>query len=89
MRIIVLFRPNSENSRKVEDYISDFERFHPGEKLEVTDVDSPEGVDLMRIYGITDHPCILALSNEGHMQQMWQGVDKMPTMNDLIYYSQQ
>lgn len=89
MRILLLYRPNSENSRRVEEYIADFERFHPGNKIEVTDVDSVEGIELLRVYGIIDHPTVLALSNEGHMQQLWQGIDKFPAMNDLIYYAQQ
>lgn len=89
MRIVVLYRPESENSRRVEDYVSDFERFHPGDKLDVMNVDSPEGIELMRIYGIIEQPTVLAMSNDGVAQQIWQGVDKMPTMNDLIYYSQQ
>lgn len=89
MRIIVLYRPNSENARQTEEYIADFNKIHPNENLETINIDTPEGSHLAQIYGIMDHPTILAIQHDGQMQQMWQGVDKLPLMNDLAYYAQQ
>ncbi len=89
MRVIVLYRPNSETARRVEEYIADFERFHPGLGLETHAIDTPDGSQLAQLYGAVEQPVVLALKDDGQMQQMWQGVDKLPLMNDLAYYAQQ
>lgn len=89
MRIIVLYRPQSEHARVVEEYIRDFQRFHPGEKLETFNVDGIEGSKTAQLYGVMEYPAIIATGNDGKMQQMWSGADKLPLMNDLAYYAQQ
>ena len=89
MRVVILYRPNSETARRTEDYMTDFNRFHPNENLESINIDSREGSNLAQIYGVMEYPAVLALKDDGQMQQMWQGVDKLPLMNDLAYYAQQ
>ncbi len=89
MRIIVLYRPDSEHARVVEEYIRDFQRFHPGQKLETFNIDSIEGSHASQLYGVMEFPAIVAASNDGTLQQVWMGADKLPLMNDLAYYAQQ
>lgn len=89
MKISILYRPNSEHGRKVEDYITDFERFHPGQALETYNVDTMEGARLAETYGVMEYPAVIATKNDGQVQQMWVGSDKLPLMNDLVYYAQQ
>lgn len=89
MRIIMLYRPESEHARRVEEYIADFERFHPGETMETHNIDSIEGSQMSQLYGAMEFPTVIATSNDGSMQQMWSGIDKLPLMNDLAYYAQQ
>lgn len=85
----MLYRPASEHARRAEEYIAEFERFHPGEQIEVYDIDAIEGSHLAQLYGIMTHPAVLALKNDGQMQQQWEGVEKLPLMNDLAYYARQ
>lgn len=89
MKVIVLYRPNSEHSRQVEEYVADFERFHPGEAIETLNVDSIDGSHQAELYGVMEYPAIVAKADDGSMQQKWQGLDKLPLMNDLAYYAQQ
>ena len=89
MRVIVLYRPNSDHARRVEEYIVDFQRFHPGESIESLNIDSVDGSHMAELYGVMEYPAVLAVSDDGIMQQMWVGVDKMPLMNDLAYYAKQ
>lgn len=89
MRVVMLYRPGSEHARRTEEYIAEFERFHPDEPLEAIDIDSVEGTNLAQIYGILEHPTVLAIKDDGQMQQIWPGIDKIPLMNDLAYYAQQ
>lgn len=89
MRIIMLYRPESEHARVVEGYITDYERFHPDKKIEVHSIDSREGSDLSSLYGVMSYPAVIAAKDDGQMQQSWEGVDRLPLMNDLAYYAQQ
>lgn len=89
MRVIVLYRPDSEHARRVEEYIADFQRFYPDSKLEAHNIDTIGGSRLAQLYGVMEHPAIVATANDGQLQQMWQGVDRLPLMNDLIYFAKQ
>jgi hypothetical protein len=89
MQIVVLYRPVSEFARRTEEYIADFQRFHPGTGLEVLNVDSVEGSEKARLYGVVQYPALLALKDDGQIQQQWEGIDKLPLMNDLAYYANQ
>jgi hypothetical protein len=89
MRVVMLYRPNSEFARQAEEYMTDFHRFHPGEKIEILNIDSVEGSHTVQLYGVIEFPAVIAVSNDGVMQQMWQGIDRLPLMNDLAYYAQQ
>ncbi len=88
MRVIILYRPNSEHARRAEEYTAEFQRFHPSANMESINLDSVEGSELIGLYGITEYPAVLALANDGQMQQLWQG-DGLPLMNDLAYYANQ
>ncbi len=89
MKIMLLYKPHSEQARRTEGYIRDFNRFHPDAEIEVLDVDSREGAHLASLYGAMEYPTVIAVKDDGQMQQMWSGVDKLPLMNDLAYYAQQ
>lgn len=84
MKTLILFRPNSEHERVVIDYLRDFQR-QTGKVLPQMDVDSAEGMNLCRIYDIVQYPAILATDNEGHVQQLWQGLP-LPAMSEVSYY---
>lgn len=68
MRVVILYRPKSETARRTEEYIADFRRFHPGEEIETYNIDSVEGANLAAIYGVLDHPAVIAMSTDGQMQ---------------------
>lgn len=87
MKVLILYRPKSEHSRKVETFIHDFERFHPGIEIEVRDLETREGAVAAKTYDITSYPGILALQDDGAVLQLWQG-DLLPLMNDVASYAQ-
>lgn len=84
MKVVMLYRPNTEHERQALDYIRDF-AMQTGKKLPTLDPDSPEGVDICRLYDIMQFPAILATDDEGHVQNLWLG-DHMPTYSELSYY---
>ncbi len=87
MKVIILYRPKSEHSRKVEEYVHDFIHEQPTRKVEVLDVDSREGTSKAELYDVMQYPAVLALNNDGQLQKSWVG--EFPLMNELAYYSGQ
>ena len=87
MRGIIFYRKDSESQSAAEQYEHDFERF-TGKKLDMMDVDTREGTALARIHDIVQYPAIVALDNEGKLQNAWQG-DPLPTMDNVAGYLRQ
>jgi hypothetical protein len=86
MRVAVLYREQTDYARTVIDFLRDF-KHQTGHDLEVVDPDSPEGVLFVETYGIASYPTIIALSDDGVMQNMWNGLP-LPTISEVSYYCQ-
>jgi hypothetical protein len=86
MKVVILYRPNSDQARKVEEFVADYKRNHGTRGLEVLDVDSREGSAMASLYDIMSFPTILALADDGGVQNSWQG-EMLPLMDELAYYT--
>jgi hypothetical protein len=86
MKVVVLYRPNSEHYGRVMDYVHDYKRMHPNTQLEMLSLDTVEGAETARLYDVYSYPAILALSNDGHLQQLWQS-DQLPLMHEIDAYA--
>jgi hypothetical protein len=86
MRVIVLYRQQSEHSRIVEEFIHDFNKRYVQAKFDVIDIDSREGIAMMSLYGVYTAPAIVATKDDGQMLQVWSG-EKLPLINDVAYYA--
>ena len=84
MRIVVIYRDESDHAREVIDYLRDFER-QTGHELEVMDPESREGIDFCRVYDVVEYPTIIAISDGGQLQNMWRG-RPLPTISEVSYY---
>ena len=84
MRVVVLYREETDYARSVIDFLRDF-KHQTGHDLEVLDPDSPQGVHFAETYGITSYPTIIALNDDGVMQNMWNGLP-LPTISEISYY---
>ncbi len=85
MKAIIIYRPESDHARAVEDYLRDFSR-QTGHELETMDPDSSEGGELCRVYDIVEYPSVIALSDDGQLQNNWRGLP-LPTISELSYYT--
>lgn len=85
MRVVVITKDNTEYSRMVTTFINDFAR-QTGRSFEVLDPDTLEGESFCRAYDIVEYPTIIALSDDGHMQNLWRGTT-LPTINEVSYYA--
>lgn len=85
MRVVVLARPNTDYTRAVETFVTDFAR-QTGRMLDVLDADSLEAESLARTYDIVEYPTVVAFTDDGYMQNMWSGVN-LPTISEVSYYA--
>jgi hypothetical protein len=84
MRAIVIYKDETDYARDVYDYLRDFKR-QTGHDLETIDPETLDGADLCRTYDIVEYPSIIALSDDGSLQNMWRGLP-FPTISELSYY---
>lgn len=86
MKVVILYRPNSEGARMVEDFAREFTRRYMDRKLELVSVDTRDGSATATLYDIMKCPAVLALADDGQVIHEWQG-DSMPLMNEISYYA--
>ncbi|HUA12923.1 MAG TPA: hypothetical protein VL989_00250 [Candidatus Sulfotelmatobacter sp.] len=85
MRLLILYRPESEHGRTVEEFVNDFRKTHDTSFLEVINIDSREGIATATLYDIVEYPAILVLQSDGSVQKIWQGA-QLPLMDEIASY---
>ncbi len=86
MKVLILYRPNSEFARPIEEFVREFEHRHPGIKIETVSVDTREGSATSTLYDILDHPAIMVMRDDGSVVQLWQG-KQLPLMDGVAAYA--
>lgn len=86
MRVVVVYKEQTDYARQVSEYLRDFQH-QTGHTLEVIDPDSMAGVDFCRTYDIMQYPTIVAVAQDGSLQNSWSGMP-MPTISEVSYYVQ-
>lgn len=84
MKLLVLYRPNSEHATEVETYLHDFQaRYHNLiDMIEVRSLDTREGAATASLYDIVSYPGLLVTTDEGQVIRAWQG-NKLPLMDEV------
>ena len=81
-RVFILYRPNSEYARSVEEFTQNFKRIYPERSVLLTDIDSTEGVRLAELYDILEYPAVLVVAIDGSMLNYWTG-SPLPLADDV------
>lgn len=84
MRVVVVYKEESDHAREVTDYLRDFER-QTGRTIETMNPDSRDGIEFCRVYDIVEYPTIIAIREEGQLQNMWRG-RPLPTISEVSFY---
>lgn len=84
MRVQVVYKYESDHAREVLDYLRDFER-QTGHVIEEINPDTPDGAHTCRTYDIVEYPTLMALSDDGQLQNLWRG-RPLPTISEVSYY---
>ena len=86
MKVVVLYRPNSEHARKVEEFVHNLERTHGTRRVELVSLDTRDGSSTASLYDVVQYPAILALRDDGQILREWEG-DMLPLTNEVAYYA--
>lgn len=86
MKVLILYRPNSEHGRAVESFIHDYKARHEEGRLEVLNADSRDGAAMASLYDVMQYPTILALRDDGSVLHTWEG-ETLPLMDEVAYYT--
>jgi len=87
MKLVILYRPESEHSRLVEEFVRDFGRqYEAGQKVELISLNTRDGASMASIYDIVSYPAIMALADDGHVLNAWQGTP-LPLMDEVAGYA--
>lgn len=87
MIIRILYHPNSEHARQVEDYKRDFERSQNTGEIELISLETREGADMAKLYDIVRYPAVLAVTDTDRvLMKLWQD-EKLPLMSEVASYA--
>lgn len=86
MKVVVIYRPNSEHGRLTEDFIRDYQARHDSGQLEAINIDSREGSALAALYDIMQYPTVLAMRDDGQLLRSWEG-EQLPLLNEVAAYA--
>lgn len=84
MRVVVVYKKQTDYARQVEDFLFEFKR-RTGRDLETLDPETLEGISFCQAYDIVEYPSIIALSDSSQIQNLWRGLP-LPTMSEVSYY---
>jgi hypothetical protein len=87
MKVLILYRPQSEHATTVETFVRDFEHQHDqgSKNIELMSVDTRDGAATASLYDIWSFPTILVLDMDGRVLNMWQG-ERLPLMDEVAGY---
>ena len=84
MRVVCVWREQSDYGRAVEEWMMEFER-RTGKEIESLDPDSKEGESFCRAYDVVEYPTILALGDDGSVLATWRGT-MLPLFDEVSYW---
>lgn len=87
MKILVLYRPNSEHRSLVDEFVRSLAARTDGvHTAEMIDVNTRDGAALASLYDVMRFPAIMVVQNDGRLQQYWEG-DTLPLIDEVIAYN--
>ncbi len=86
MKVLVIYRPDSEHGRITEDFVTTFKSKYDTREIEVLNVDSREGSAMASLYDVMTYPAILVLQTDGNLQKSWEG-NTLPLVDEVIAYA--
>ncbi len=87
MRLVILWREETDYASEVREWINDFHHDTGGTKeIESIDPDSREGESLSDAYDIVQYPTIMVIDDDGKLLEMWKGTP-LPQIEQVNYWA--
>ena len=86
MKVLALYRPNSEHGRLVEEFIRDYQRAGHHGTIEALNIDTREGSAVATLYDVMQYPTIIVTSHDGTIIRSWEG-EALPLQNEVAAYA--
>jgi len=83
MRIVAVWRDNTDYAREMTEWIQEFER-ETHRKVESLDPDTVDGEIFVRAREIVQYPSIVVVDGRGAVLRMWAG-RPLPAFDEVIY----
>ncbi len=87
MKVLVLYRPNSEHESSVQDFVREL-KHRSNKDVELVDLNTRDGAATASLYDVMQYPAFLALSNDGSLLRSWEG-EAWPLISEVSYYIDQ
>ncbi len=84
MKIYILYHPNSEHARAVEEYAHDYQASR-GKSIELVSLETRDGATLAKLYDIVNYPAIIATRDDRQLLKHWEGAP-LPLMEEVDGY---
>ncbi len=83
--IYILYHPNSEHARIVEEFAHNFER-QGGTSVELLSLETRDGSSMASLYDVVQYPAVLVLGPNGQILKNWEG-QNLPLINEVAGYA--
>lgn len=85
MKLVVIYKAQSEHGRATEEFLREIGGRMSGEQARVVDPDSREGATIAQLYDIWQYPAVIVTQENGAMQMMWLG-EPLPLVSEVVAY---
>lgn len=84
MRLLILYKKNSEHESRVIEYSKEF-KYRSRLDFELIDVETTDGDSLAKLYDIVRYPAILVIADDGRLIKSWIN-EELPLMDEVVGY---
>lgn len=85
MRIVMVWRDNTDYAREVTNWLAEFQR-ETGKEVESLDPDTIEGEIFVQARDIVQYPSIVVVDKDGVVSKKWSGTP-LPQFSEVSYYA--
>lgn len=82
----MLYRPNSDHARRVEEFANMLSRNYVNYKLDLVDLNSRDGAATASLYDVMEYPAVLVLTSDGQLVKEWHG-NSMPLSSEVSFHA--
>lgn len=87
VKLLILYRPNSEHETEILSFVRDFQhRYEVGKRIELISINTRDGAATANLYDVVAYPAILVLANDGSLVNFWQG-SPLPLMDEVAGFA--